>query len=129
MCYKRPHRNSAAFRIGLGTYLIVCSQCAYSQGIYRNGAGARSVGLAGADTALGDDPLSIMHSNPGGLGYETNTTVTLGGVAGMVDGKFSNRVNKAGGLNSDPGAFPEGALTTAIPGFPIKLGFRSFPRL
>ena len=96
-------------------------------GILRDGAGARSTALGGADVALAEDPLSIMHANPAGLGWVTNLTLSAGAAAGLLDGKFTNPANPSGHLKTFAGGLPEGALVTSLPDLPFKLGFSVIP--
>jgi long-chain fatty acid transport protein len=88
------------------------SFAANANGILRNGTGAASMGLAGADVASAADPLSAMSLNPAGLPPSRGTELSLGAVAGSADGTFA-KTGSVGDLNSRILAAPEFAV--AIP--------------
>ena len=63
----------------LTTALVLGSAAlAHSNGILRNGAGARSMGLAGSIVADPGDPLSAMSANPAGLTNESRIALSIG---------------------------------------------------
>ncbi|HTI69564.1 MAG TPA: outer membrane protein transport protein [Candidatus Limnocylindria bacterium] len=109
------------------TALVLGISGANASGILRNAVGARSLGLGGADIALADDPLTIMHANPAGLGFVNDVTLSAGATAGLLDGKFSNPANNSGSLGTFAGALPEGALLLPIKDFPVKFGLSFIP--
>ena len=65
---------------------------ALANGIYRNGAGARSMALAGTEVGLENDPISALHSNPAALRSSSTATLQLGAVGGFATGDFENSV-------------------------------------
>ena len=86
---------------------------AVANGIYRNGTGAASMGLAGADVASAADPLSAMSVNPAGLVAPEGTQVSLGVVGGSADGTFT-KAGSGGDLNSRILAAPEFAVALPL---------------
>lgn len=85
---------------------------ANANGILRNGTGAASMGLAGADVASAADPLSAMSLNPAALSPSRGAELSLGAVAGSADGTFT-KAGSGGDLDSRILAAPEFAV--AIP--------------
>ena len=45
---------------------------ANANGIYRDGIGARSMSMGGADVAWAEDPLGALGANPAGLGFQSS---------------------------------------------------------
>ena len=86
---------------------------ANANGILRNGTGAASMGLAGADVASAADPLSAMAVNPAGLSPSRGTELSLGAVAGSADGTFA-KTGSVGDLNSRILAAPEFAVALPL---------------
>lgn len=97
-----------------------------ANGIYREGRGARAMGLGGAIAAAPDDPISATTANPAGLTLFKTRRVTLGGVAGVADTEFSNRVNTGAGPDDAFGGLPEAALVLPFSG-PFTLGIGVVP--
>jgi hypothetical protein len=60
----------------------------YGNGLYRNGVGADSMAMGGADVGWAQGPLAAMGDNPAGLGFLTGHEFDLGGVGASADGKF-----------------------------------------
>ncbi len=98
-----------------------------ANGIYRDGVGARSMALGGADVAWASDPLGAMAVNPAGLGLLTAPQLNLGSTGGMVDGHFNKSGVSSGSLDSSPQALPECALAFPIPQTPVVLGLSCIP--
>lgn len=93
-------------------FVLSSAIAAHSNGILRNGAGARSMGLAGAIVADPRDPLSAMSANPAGLaGLSRSGSLGLVGI--YADATFTSRVDGPVGLTKQWGLAPEAAL--AIP--------------
>jgi long-chain fatty acid transport protein len=91
---------------------LLLAGSARANGIYRNGTGAASMGLAGADVAWSRDPLSAMSGNPAGLATTQGTQVSLGITGGSADGTIT-RTGSGGDLYSRVLAAPE--LAIALP--------------
>ena len=51
------------------TLAVALSQETHASSLFRNGSGARSMSLTGADVAVASDPLGAMYANPAGLSY------------------------------------------------------------
>jgi len=102
--------------------LALAGIVAQANGIYRNGTGAQSMSMGGADVAWGRDPLSAMTSNPAGLASATDPLVSLGAVAGSADGTFT-RAGSGGDLDSRVLAAPELAFALPVSNGHTVLGF------
>ena len=120
------HRKSVVLVVFLGL-----GAGAQASGIYGNGVGARSMGMAGADVAWAADPLGAMGENPAGLGFLTAPEFDLGGVGGLVQGNFNKPGISSGGLNETPGGLPEGALGIPLEPYidlPVTVGLSFVPQ-
>ncbi len=100
---------------------------AQANGIYRDGAGARSMALAGTEVGLENDPISALHSNPAALRSTSSTTLQLGAVGGLATGDFSNAANSDGRLSQKVEAGPEFGLALPIRSGPLTLGLGFMP--
>ena len=98
-----------------------------ADGIYRNGIGARSMALGGADAAWAVDPLGAMGANPAGLGFLTSPAVDIGVGGASASGHFTKGSTSDGHLDSDPGVFPEGAVAIPLGKLPVTLGLAFIP--
>jgi long-chain fatty acid transport protein len=98
-----------------------------ANGIYRNGAGARSMSLGGADVAWAQGPLSALALNPAGLSSLARPTLELSGTAAAADGEFTNAVNHDGHLQSPYGFIPEFAWSAPLGSSPVTLGLALIP--
>ncbi len=112
--------------------LTLCLGMAWSagaraDGIYGNGAGARSMSMGGADVAWASDPLGAMAENPAGLGFLTAPELNVGGVAGLVQGHFDKPGVSSGNLDETPQALPEGAFGMRVGSSPVVLGLSFVP--
>ncbi len=87
------------------------------------------MGMAGADVAWANDPLSAMAENPAGLGSLTNAEVDFGALAGIVDGHFSKPGVSEGDLDTTPQAIPEGAIAYPLnnKNWPVTFGLSAVP--
>lgn len=83
------------------------SGSAFANGIFRNGVGARAMGLSGANVALPDDALGAMGANVAGWGTADSGAVDLGLTAGVADGHFPNTADPNGALTSSSGLVPD----------------------
>ena len=78
--------------------------------LFDNGTGARSRGIAGADTAWSDSVLSAMHNNPANLDTVTSRLLELGGAGGIASGEYHNSTGDKSSLRRTFGAWPEAAF-------------------
>ena len=69
------------------TAIVSLSGTVFGNGLFDNGTGARSRGVAGADTAWSDSVLSAMHNNPANLDTVTSRLLELGGAGGIASGE------------------------------------------
>lgn len=99
-----------------------------AQGLYRHGSGARSQGMAGADAAHAEEPLSAMRVNPAGLGAHDGVAADVALLSGSLSGEFRNAANPNGGRLSDSWRFGgEAAVAAPIKGRPLTLGLSVIP--
>jgi long-chain fatty acid transport protein len=98
-----------------------------ADGIYRDGVGAKSMSLGGADVAWADDPLTSLADNPAGLGFMKSSMITLGGVSVLPEGHYSNRVDSNGSLNDRLTSWIEGAAGVKLENSPVSLGIGFYP--
>ena len=89
-------------------------EIASANGLFGNGTGARSLGVAGADTAWSDSVLSAMNNNPAHLASLTNRVFELGGRAAFADGSYRNSLAGRSSLQNGFGAVPEAAFGMRI---------------
>ncbi len=106
------------------TLAVALSQETHASSLFRNGSGARSMSLTGADVAVASDPLGAMYANPAGLSYLAQPELQVGATVGYVHGSFDNAANNGAALNKW-GAFPEAAfgLPLGESGITIGLSF------
>lgn len=98
-----------------------------ANGIYGNGIGAESMGLAGAEVAWSADPLSAMTANPAGLGFMARPEVELGAEGASLQGRFT-KAGSGGPLDSAWHGLPEAGLDFPLPRLPITLGLSVAPQ-
>lgn len=98
-----------------------------ANGIFRNGAGARSMALGGAGVALPDQPLDALHANPAGLSWAGSRAFQLGGFGAFAEGDFANSVDANGELDAGLGALPEAALVWPLESQPVAFGLGVIP--
>jgi long-chain fatty acid transport protein len=100
----------------------------YADGINRNGTGAESMAMGGADVGWAKSPLEAMGDNPAGLGFLTQDEFDLGGVGASASGRFSKpSVGSSGALKETPAGLPEGALGIRFGKNPIAVGVSFIP--
>jgi len=101
-----------ASRILLLTLLL--SSGLSANGIDRNGAGAKSMGMAGASLADFDDAINSMAQNPAALGFleSPDFYVTVAGAWGS--GSYRNRLGEGGKLDESFHVLPEVVLRTPL---------------
>lgn len=112
--------STAFLMIALGSNQLQAS------GLFRNGIGARSSSLTGADVAVANDPLGAMYSNPAGLAYLTSQQLQLGATVGYVHGTFSNAANSNATLDKW-GGIPEMGFGLPLGDSPVSLGLSFMP--
>lgn len=99
-----------------------------AQGIYRNGIGARSMSMGGADVGWAEGPLSSMAINPAGLSGLSGPSVDASFLGGIVNGEFTNAANPNGAKLKDDFMFGgEGAFGMPIGDLPIAVGLSVIP--
>jgi long-chain fatty acid transport protein len=111
--------------MGLASFSVAGPSLA--NGIYRNGAGARSMALAGTEVGLENDPISALHSNPAALRSTSAPTLELGAVGGFATGDFENAANADGRLNEKVEAGPEFGFALPIKSGPLTVGLAFIP--
>jgi long-chain fatty acid transport protein len=102
---------------------ILLASSATANGIYRNGFGAQSMAMGGADVAWARDPLSALALNPAGLSYVTQPEWNLSTLAGLAQGRFERPPDSSGSLSQSLQAAPESAFALPLPRWPVHLGF------
>jgi long-chain fatty acid transport protein len=107
--------------------LVSLSLGVKANGIYDNGIGARSMAMGGADVAWAADPLGAMGVNPAALAFLPKPELTLGGVGGLVQGRFNKPGVSDGDLDGNPAALPEGAIAVPIAKLPVVIGLSFVP--
>lgn len=85
-----------------------------ASGIYRDGIGARSMALGGADVTLRDSPLAAMTANPAALGGVGKPAFDLGLTVALPDGDLHRNSGSSGSLWDSAGALPELAVTFPV---------------
>ena len=96
-------------------------------GIDRDGTGAKSMSLGGADVGWTNDPLTSLADNPAGLGFMNGGMLNLGDTTVYPSGHFSNRVDPNGYMTDRILTAPEGALGTQINHSPVRVALGFFP--
>ena len=101
--------HRASFRAALLSFIVLpATHGLHADGIYRDGVGAKSMSLGGADVAWADDPLTSVADNPAGIGFMNSSMINLGGVSVLPEGHYSKLVDSNGYLTD--------RLTSAIEG-------------
>jgi len=117
-----PHKTAL-----IALLALAISPAAHADGIYRDGVGAKSMSLGGADVAWPEDPLSALSTNPAGLGFLHGNQIDLGAGGVLPNGHFSNRVDTNGSMSDELTAFPEGAAGFYLGKVPVTLGIGFYP--
>lgn len=102
---------------------------AHANGILRNGAGGRSMGMGGAIVGNPDDPLSAMSANPAGLAGMPHGALAIGAFAIYADATFLSRVDGPVGLAKQWGVAPELAIGIPLHDSRVTLGFSLVPEV
>jgi len=118
------HRLTALLAVSV---LALWNTPGLADGIYRNGAGARSMSLGGADVAWALDSLGAMGANPAGLGFLRVPELNLGVAGASTYGHFTKSTNSYGRLDTPPGAFPEFAIAYPVGKSPFTLRISFVP--
>jgi long-subunit fatty acid transport protein len=118
-------RHAGVFFL-VSTLALVSTQVR-ADGIYRNGVGARSMSMGGADVAWADDALGAMGADPAALGFIKDTQANLGLFGGVLTGDFIKAPTSDGHLNSSFEALPEAALAIPLGKTPLTLGLSVIP--
>ena len=95
----------------LASLCLFFSISSFANGVLRNGTGARSTGLAGADVVFADDPLAATNSNPAALAELPSDILQINLTAGLLDGEYANAVSTGNDADSMPGLIPEAAYS------------------
>lgn len=99
----------------------------YADGIYRDGVGAKSMSMGGADVAWPEDPLSSLSNNPAGLGFLQGNQVDIGATSSLLTGHYSNRADTDARLSNNFSGLPEGAAGFRLGGLPVTVGVGFYP--
>jgi long-chain fatty acid transport protein len=94
----------------------------FADGIFRNGVGARSMAMGGADVGYASDSLGSMAANPAGLGFLSATELDLSLNGVMPYGHFSRPPNSDSDLNNPVDFFPDAAFALHLQDFPVTFG-------
>ena len=102
---------------------------AKANGIYRDGIGARSMSMGGADVAWAEDPLGALGANPAGLGFQSSAALNLGLFGGSANGHFekSAAVSSDGSLDQTLNVLPEAAFAIPLGKLPVTVGLAVVP--
>lgn len=100
---------------------------AHGDGIYRDGVGARSMALGGADVSWANDALGAMAVNPAGLGFQTSADLDFGLFGAFANGEFKKGTNSNGSLDSALQALPESGFALPLSKGPVTLGLAFVP--
>jgi long-chain fatty acid transport protein len=98
-----------------------------ADGIYRDGVGARSMALGGADVAWASDSLGAMGANSAGLGFLRTPELNLGVADASTYRHFTKSTNSYGRFDTPPGAFPEFAFAYPVGKSPFTLRISLVP--
>jgi long-chain fatty acid transport protein len=125
----RKHLAHNLSLVGAVSMLALWTAAAKANGIYRDGVGARSMAMGGADVAWADDPLGAMGVNPAGLGFQSSAGLNLGLFGGSANGEFEkNGPNPSNGsLDQTLNVLPEGGFAIPIGQLPVTVGLAVVP--
>jgi long-chain fatty acid transport protein len=131
MYLNRNNLPARSLRLAGVTSLIAAlsslSPLVYGDGIDRNGIGARSMSMGGADVAWAEDPLGAMGADPAALGFIRQTEANLGMFGGILQGQFIKAPISNGHLDNSFNALPEAALAVPLGKLPLTLGVSVIP--
>lgn len=112
----KPESSSQSRRVlltAVSTAILVGTGTVHANGVYRNGVGAQSMGMAGADVAWAHDPFSALALNPAGLTALKRPEIGLGAFGGFAQGEF-NKAGSGGDLSGEFKAVPEAAFALPL---------------
>lgn len=126
--FKKSSRAPISWKMRVFKLAVLASVfgSAMAQGIYRNGIGARSVALAGADVAYAEGPLAAMALNPAGMSTLSGPSADASLLGGILNGEFTNAANP-GGAKLDDGLRVGGEGAFAMPLGPVVIGLSIIP--
>jgi long-chain fatty acid transport protein len=96
-------------------------------GIYRDGAGARTLALGGASVGQPDVALEALQANPAGLSTIKTPQLQFCLGAARADGKFANATNPEADIDRGFGVWPELAFAYPLRSIPVTLGLAFVP--
>lgn len=96
-------------------------------GINRDGVGARSMSLGGADAATASGALGAMGANPAGLSLLQRPEAQLGFIGGIASGEYRKNPGVSGELDGTFGALPEAAGAYRLENAPVVFGLSFVP--
>lgn len=108
-------------------FASVTPRLLWAGGIYRDGAGARSLSLGGASVAQPNLALEALQANPAGLSTVKTPQAQIGLGIVNADGKFSNSANTDANIDDGFGIWPEAAIAFPIGTTPITVGLGFVP--
>ena len=120
----RGHPFRRALMIG---FLTAIAAVANANGIYRDGIGARSMSLSGADVAWASGPLSALGINPAGLAQQDKPIVELSLSGVIPETEYRSRTGASGKMDRTFGVVPEGAVAFRLGTTPLTLGIGLIP--
>ncbi len=123
----RKHLAHSLGVVAAVSMLALWNTPAAANGIYRDGVGARSVSMGGADVAWVDDPLGAMGVNPAGLGFQSAAGLNLGLIGGSASGHFEKQGISDGSLDQTLNMLPEAAFAMPIGKLPVTVGLAVVP--
>ncbi len=85
-----------------------------ANGVFRNGVGARSMSLGGADSTLSDSATAAITANPAALSDFNSIALDLGVTAAFPSGEFTNAANPSGSDLDASGVFPDLAVVFPV---------------
>ena len=113
--------------IALGLPFLLAVRPLLANGIYRDGFGAQSMAMGGANTAWAADPLGAMTANPAGLAFLASPQLNLGVMGAITEGTFTKGTNSYAHLDDSLRGLPEAALGFPWPNTPVTLGISFVP--
>lgn len=124
---RMPSLNECVRVFAIATVLCHPSYSILGNGIYRNGVGARSMSMAGADVAWAKGPLASFGSNPAGLSFLEAASLELSLIGAKASGDFENRVNAGGHLHKPYGVVPDFGFAIPLRSTRVTLGLAVVP--
>lgn len=113
--------------VALAVFGLAIPLGASGGGIYRDGAGARSLSLGGASVARPDLALEALQANLAGLSTLQSPQAQIGLGLVQADGKFSNSANNDAKIDTGFGLWPEAAVAFPLSAIPVTIGLGFVP--